>query len=129
MTDYLVFFTGVVVIVSLVAVCFPDMFSGMSKERVNAEYPVKLFGQNVIQIEITADEAVWSDMLENKMSKPYISCDLKIDGREFHHVGLRPKGNSSLTSIQGDRISYRLDFDHYIENQTCYGLEHNRERY
>ncbi len=99
------------------------MFSFLSKEQSDNEYPVKLFGQQVIDIDITVDEDVWSEMLENKMSKPYIACDLTIDGKEYKSVGLRPKGNSSLTSIQGDRISYRLDFDHYIDNQTCYGLE------
>lgn len=118
-----VLLTAAVVMFSLFAVCFPNTFRGISKDRVNAEYPVKLFGQEVINIEISADENDWNEMLENKMSKPYISCDLKIDGREFDSVGLRPKGNSSLTSIRGDRISYRLDFDHYINNQTCYGLE------
>lgn len=115
--------TIIVLIFSLIVVCFPNVFSGISREKAGEEYPIKLFGRDVINIEISADENAWNEMLENKMSKPYISCDLKIDGKEFSDVGLRPKGNSSLTSIQGDRISYRLDFDHYIDNQTCYGLE------
>ncbi|MCH5185843.1 MAG: CotH kinase family protein, partial [Oscillospiraceae bacterium] len=99
------------------------MFFWISGDKSGEEYPIKIFGRDVINIEITADENDWNEMLQNKMSKPYIPCDLKIDGHEFKEVGLRPKGNSSLTSIQGDRISYRLDFDHYIDNQTCYGLE------
>ncbi len=111
------------VIFSLIIACFPNMFFWISNDKVGEDYPTKIFGQNIINIEITADENDWAEMLENKMSKPYISCDLKIDGREFKNVGLRPKGNSSLTSIQGDRISYRLDFDHYVDNQDCYGLE------
>lgn len=115
--------TVAVVLFSMIAVCFPNMFSKIANEKSSVEYPDKLFGRDVINIEITADETDWTDMLENKMSKPYISCDLNIDGKTFEKVGLRPKGNSSLTSIQGDRISYRLDFDHYIDNQTCYGLE------
>ena len=108
---------------SLVIVCFPNIFSRISKDRIEEEYPVKIFEKDVVNIKITADENDWNGMLENRMSKPYISCDIEIDGKEFKNVGLRPKGNSSLTSIQGDRISYRLDFDHYIDNQTCYGLE------
>ncbi len=111
------------VIFSLIIACFPNMFFWISNDKAVEDYPVKIFGQNIINIEITADENDWAEMLENKMSKPYISCDIKIDGREFKNVGLRPKGNSSLTSIQGDRISYRLDFDHYVDNQDCYGLE------
>lgn len=119
----IIWLTAAVLLLSLFVTCFPNMFLWISREKADQQYPTKLFGQNVIQIEITADENEWNEMLDNKMSKPYIACDLKIDGREFHDVGLRPKGNSSLTSIQGDRISYRLDFDHYIDNQTCYGLE------
>ncbi len=111
------------VIFSLIIICFPNMFSWISNDKASEEYPVKLFGKNIINIEITADENEWNEMLENKMSKPYISCDLKIDGQDFENVGLRPKGNSSLTSIQSDRISFRLDFDQYIDNQDCYGLE------
>lgn len=111
------------VIFSLIIACFPNMFFWMANDKAGEDYPTKIFGQSIINIEITADENDWNEMLENKMSKPYISCDLKIDGREFKNVGLRPKGNSSLTSIQGDRISYRLDFDHYVDNQDCYGLE------
>lgn len=114
---------GIALIFAMILVCFPNIFSWFSRESVGLEYPVKIFERDVLNIEITADENEWNEMLENKMSKPYISCDLNIDGKEFKNVGLRPKGNSSLTSIQGDRISYRLDFDHYVANQTCYGLE------
>lgn len=114
---------SIALVFSLFVTCFPNVFSFLSTERSDNEYPVKLFGQQVVDIDIKVDEDVWNEMLENRMSKPYIACDLTIDGKEYKSVGLRPKGNSSLTSIQGDRISYRLDFDHYIDNQTCYGLE------
>lgn len=116
-------FTIIALIFSLFAVCCPDFFSEISNEEASSEYPIKLFGQKVIEIEISANENDWNEMLENKMDKPYIACDLNINGKKFSDVGLRPKGNSSLTSIRGDRISFRLDFDHYIDNQTCYGLE------
>ena len=113
----------IVLVFSLILVCFPNMFSWISKDTAGEEYPTKIFGKEIINIEISADEDDWNEMIENKMSKPYISCNVKIDGHEFADVGIRPKGNSSLTSTQGNRISYRLDFDHYIDNQTCYGLE------
>lgn len=113
----------IVLVFSLIIVCFPNMFSWISNEDAGEEYPIKIFGRDVIQLDITVDENDWNEMIENKMSKSYISCDLKIDGHEFSDVGIRPKGNSSLTSTQGDRLSFRFDFDHYIDNQTCYGLE------
>ncbi|MCD7778076.1 MAG: CotH kinase family protein [Clostridiales bacterium] len=94
-----------------------------STEYSKQEYTEKLFGENVVNLDITADEDDWNYMVQNKMSKPYISCDVEINGDKFEKVGIRPKGNSSLSSASGQRISFRLDFDHYIKNQSCYGLE------
>lgn len=40
---------------------------------------------------------------------------------------IRPKGNTSLTSIASDpttdRYSFKLEFDHYVDGQTCFGLD------
>jgi spore coat protein CotH len=49
-----------------------------------------------------------------------------VNGTEFKDVGIRPKGNSSLTQVSSsdsDRYSFRLKFDEYVEGQTCFGLE------
>lgn len=114
--------TIVALIIALVLTVFPSAFSLIANEKADNQYPVKLFGKNIINIDIAVDEATWDKMIEDKMSKPYISCDLTIDGEKFNQVGLRPKGNSSLTNVQGERLSFRLNFDYYIDNQTCYGL-------
>ena len=57
----------------------------------------------------------------------YYSCDVVVNGKTFYSVGIRPKGNTSLSSIVNDpdtdRYSFKLEFDHYIEGQTCYGLD------
>ena len=66
-------------------------------------------------------------MLENAISEEYYSCDVVVNGKTFYSVGIRPKGNTSLSSIANDpdtdRYSFKLEFDHYIEGQTCYGLD------
>lgn len=40
---------------------------------------------------------------------------------------IRPKGNTRLTSIASDpttdRYSFKLEFDHYVDGQTCFGLD------
>ena len=40
---------------------------------------------------------------------------------------IRPKGNTSLTSIASDpttdRYSFKLEFDHYVDGRTCFGLD------
>ena len=107
---------------SFVLIYFPGKIVPSSVDIDNQDY-LKLFEQDITTIDISVEESEWNKMLDNKMSKPYISCNLKINGHKFNNVGIRPKGNSSLTSSQGARISFRLDFDHYIDNQTCFGLE------
>lgn len=119
----IILFMASAILFSAAAICKPNFFDDISREKQSAEYPDKIFGNGIINIDIEAKQSDWDEMLENKMSKPYISCDITIDGKRFGNVGLRPKGNSSLTSINGDRISYRLDFDHFVDNQKCYGLE------
>lgn len=45
----------------------------------------------------------------------------------LYRVAIRPKGNTSLTSIASDpttdRYSFKLEFDHYVDGQTYFGLD------
>ena len=40
---------------------------------------------------------------------------------------IRPKGNTSLTSVASDpttdRYSFKLEFEHYVDGQNCFGLD------
>ena len=95
---------------------------------VTMEYETKLFDTDqVMDIDILMVEDDWNDMLENAISEEYYSCDVVVNGKKFYSVGIRPKGNTSLSSIASDpdtdRYSFKLEFDHYIEGQTCYGLD------
>ena len=95
---------------------------------VTMEYETELFDTDqVMDIDILMDEDDWNDMLENAISEEYYSCDVVVNGKKFYSVGIRPKGNTSLSSIASDpdtdRYSFKLEFDHYIEGQTCYGLD------
>jgi spore coat protein CotH len=94
--------------------------------KTEAEYAIKIFGTDIISIQIIADEADWQEMLDNATSEQYIMADVIVNGTKFQNVGIRPKGNSSLTQVassDSDRYSFRLQFDEYIEGQTCFGLE------
>ena len=55
----------------------------------------------------------------------YIILEVKYDA--FLPEVIRPKGNTSLTSIANDpttdRYSFKLEFDHYVDGQTCFGLD------
>lgn len=90
------------------------------------EYAEAVFGRELIDIEILADEAQWQSMLDNAKDEAYIKVDVIVNGTRFKDVGIRPKGNSSLNQVaqsDSDRYSFRLKFDAYVENQTCFGLE------
>ncbi|WP_313340135.1 CotH kinase family protein [Sedimentibacter sp.] len=94
--------------------------------KTEAEYATKIFGMDIISIEIIADEADWQNMLNSAASEQYIMADVIVNGTKFQNVGVRPKGNSSLTQVassDSDRYSFRLQFDEYIKDQTCFGLE------
>lgn len=100
--------------------------SSAENAETTTEYQEKLFNGNVINIDITCDESDWQEMLSNAQSKPYISVDMNINGETFENVGIKPKGNSSLTQVvssDSDRYSFKIKFDKYNKEQTCYGLD------
>lgn len=89
-------------------------------------YAEKIFGADIITIDINADEAEWQQMLDNAMSEQYIMVDMAVNGTKFSNVGIRPKGNNSLQQVassDSDRYSFKIKFDEYAEGQTCFGLD------
>ncbi|MEG0308487.1 MAG: CotH kinase family protein [Clostridium sp.] len=94
--------------------------------KVEPLYTTQLFGTDIISIEILADEAQWQEMLDNAISEPFIMADVIVNGTKFQNVEIRPKGNSSLTQVansDSNRYSFRLQFDEYVKDQTCFGLQ------
>ncbi|MBP1580080.1 MAG: CotH kinase family protein [Oscillospiraceae bacterium] len=92
------------------------------------EYETALFDHSrIISVNIIMDPDDWQDMLDNAASEEYYKCDAVVNGTAFYNVGIRPKGNTSLSSIVNDpttdRYSFKLEFDKYVEGQTCFGLD------
>ena len=95
---------------------------------VTMAYETALFDtSSVLEVNIRMDEADWNDMLANAAAEEYYQCDVEIGGTTFYRVAIRPKGNTSLTSIASDpttdRYSFKLEFDHYVDGQSCFGLD------
>ena len=89
-------------------------------------YAEKIFGADIITIDINADETEWQQMLDNAMSEQYIMVDMAVNGTKFSNVGIRPKGNNSLQQVassDSDRYSFKIKFDEYADGQTCFGLD------
>ena len=128
--------TKIIAVVMAVAVCLclcAVAFSGeiaaaMEDTGISMEYETKLFDtSSILTVNILMDEADWNDMLANATAEEYYQCDVEIGGTTFYRVAIRPKGNTSLTSIANDpttdRYSFKLEFDHYVDGQTCFGLD------
>jgi hypothetical protein len=92
------------------------------------DYISEVFDKNkVTEIDIQIDEDDWKWLIENARREEYKSCDITINGKTFHNVGIRPKGNSSLNMVASDsttdRFSFKIKFDEYIEGQSYDGLK------
>lgn len=124
---------GVIVAVA-VMVCIIAMMSSrklvetFGGTSVAMQYESELFDTDeVMHIDIQMDEEEWENMLDNALAEEYYSCDVVINDMKMYDVGIRPKGNTSLSAIERnpetDRFSLKLEFDHYVEGQNCYGLD------
>lgn len=112
--------------IAVAVTCLLMAFSGDTGTTASYQYPEKLFSKDMITIDIDADEDNWQNMLDNATAEEYIMCDIIVEGKKFSSVGIRPKGNSSLTTVansDSDRFSFKLQFDEYVDDQTCYGLD------
>lgn len=113
----------------LAAVACSEQINALAGENgIAMEYETALFDTDeAMQVNILMDEDEWKEMLENAIEEEYYSCDVEINGKTFYKVGIRPKGNTSLSSIASDpttdRYSFKLEFDHYVEGQRW-----NREK-
>ena len=117
------------VVLCILAMAFSDALADyLGGTGISMEYETKLFDtRDIIEIDISMDEDDWADMLDNAISEEYYQCDVTVNGTTFYQVGIRPKGNTSLTSIASDpdtdRYSFKLEFDQYVDGQTCWGLD------
>lgn len=117
------------VLVCILARIFPEKAVEVFGETgVAVRYESELFDtREIIQIDIQMEESEWEDMLSHAAEETYYSCDVVIGGQTIRNVGIRPKGNTSLSAIVADpdtdRYSLKLEFDHYVDGQTCLGLD------
>ncbi len=107
----------------------------MSMVEVNAtekttqpEYITNLFNKDdIMEIDIGIDEKLWNELADNAMEEEYYSANITINGETYYNVGLRAKGNTTLSQIANDdttdRYSFKVKFDEYIDGQTLKGLE------
>ena len=88
-------------------------------------YENKLFDNSKVHtINIVMDD--WDGFLETCESEVYSACNVEIDGELIKNVGIRGKGNTSLSSVKNmnsSRYSFKLEFDQYDSKKTYHGLD------
>ena len=90
-----------------------------------AGYAARLFNTSTVHsIDIVMDD--WNAFIENCADEEYADCTVIIDGEAYRNVGIRAKGNTSLTAVESygnNRYSFKIEFDHYDDSVSYYGLD------
>lgn len=98
---------------------------GVKADTVSMGYISKLFDTSTVHsIDIIMDD--WDGFLDTCTNEEYAVCTVSIDNNTYKNVAIRAKGNTSLTQVQSygnDRYSFKIEFDHYDNSQTYFGLD------
>ena len=68
----------------------------------------------------------WDEFIETCENEEYAVCNALIDGELYTNIGIRAKGNTSLSSVSqmnSDRYSFKIEFDQYDTTKSYYGLD------
>ena len=99
-------------------------FGVQSVER-SMGYEERLFDTSKVHsIDIVMDD--WDTFLETCENEEYSSCAVVIDGEQYKNIGIRAKGNTSLSQVKqmdSERYSFKLEFDQYDSSKSYYGLD------
>ena len=97
----------------------------VSDDSVNLDYVNKIFDDSIVHtIEIKIEN--WDNFIDTATDETYSSIDVTIDGETIKDVGLRAKGNTSLTTVKqldSDRYSMKIEFDCFQSNKLYHGLD------
>ena len=119
------------VIITIIAILVTVLFMNGSAigitpdDSVSLGYEEKIFDDSYVHtIDIEIDD--WDAFLENATSEEYSAVNVTIDGETIKNVGLRAKGNTSLSTVSqlgSDRYSLKIEFDAYESSNNYYGLD------
>lgn len=117
---------GVLVFVLLLTILFMNAGKlGVEAAAHVMGYESALFDTSIVHT-IDIEMENWDAFLESCTNEEYAECSLVIDQTAYKNVAIRAKGNTSLTSVASygnDRYSFKVEFDHYDQGNTYYGLD------
>lgn len=84
-----------------------------------------LFDQNVVHtIDIEMND--WDSFIASATQEAFTECSVTIDGEKVSNVGIRGKGNTSLSSVAtmgSQKYSFKIEFDQYVKGRSYRGLD------
>lgn len=88
-------------------------------------YENRIFDTSYVHtIDIVMDN--WDEFIASCENEEYALAHVVIDGESFKNVGIRAKGNTSLSTVSqlgSDRYSFKIEFNQYDSTKTYYGLD------
>lgn len=88
-------------------------------------YESRLFDTSFVHtVDIVMND--WEGFIDGCEDEEYVPCGVIIDGKSIKNVGIRAKGNTSLSQVKNygnDRYSFKIEFDHYETGRSYYGLD------
>lgn len=88
-------------------------------------YESRLFDTSKVHtIDIRMED--WDGFIETCENEEYSECSVVIDDETYKNVGIRAKGNTSLSSVKNygnDRYSFKIEFDCYDAGISYHGLD------
>lgn len=116
---------AIVLCVALTAVFMNGSVFGIAQTAHAMGYENRLFDTDRVHtIDIVIDD--WDEFLTTAQSEAYSDCTVVVDGEIYKNVGIRGKGNTSLStvsSMDSNRYSFKVEFDQYDKNKSYHGLD------
>ncbi|MBQ6877212.1 MAG: CotH kinase family protein, partial [Oscillospiraceae bacterium] len=98
---------------------------GITQAEKVMGYETKLFDNSYVHT-IDIEMENWDSFIETAENEEYSVCDITIDGETIKNVGIRGKGNTSLSSVSSmgsQRYSFKIEFDQYDSTSAYHGLD------
>ena len=118
-------------IITVIAVVFTVLFMNgqvfgiVADDSVSYGYEETLFDDSYVHT-INIEMEDWDSFIENATSEEYSPANITIDGETVKNVGIRGKGNTSLSTVaqlNSQRYSLKVEFDAYQASGNYHGLD------
>lgn len=118
-----VIITALTLVTAVVFCCFAAAGGAVTVRAIG--YENRIFDRSKVHtIDIVMND--WDSFIETCENEEYAACHLVIDGEAVRNVGIRAKGNTSLSSVKSmdsSRYSFKIEFDQYDSTKTYHGLD------